>query len=333
MVDSDIPDVTVAEKLRADFERLLQVLLYLVSLFLGVKNKLKFLRFLFVSLIQSDCIHYNALLKSGKSIQISRRELLHSTWMSFDKSKVDPHQLGTFGTSVVYCRYDESSSTAICTFDAHEFRLRSGTQDELYLSLTQIQSTFIEEKWKVLDCSGKVVFDIGAGIGDTAMYFISKGATRVFAIEPFSSMFALLRVNIELNSLTDLVTSVGRGFGDPVYRVEANDRSPHVGTYYFREGDVMPPLKLNDLVHLAGNKPSVLKVSCVGCERSFLNESDDDLRYFDQIVIEYVYGYKNIEQKLLNAGFRVNCSAPRGIFGRSAPDSSVYLGMIIAGRS
>ena len=332
MADACVPDVRMAEKLRADAERFILVSTYLTSLFLAMTKKFRFLHFLFLSLIGSEDIQYDAILKNGDIIQISRSGLLHETWLSYDKSRLNQYQFRTLESSVTENRHAYAVSTYGSEFGVHEFQLRADTQDELFLAVTQIKSTFTDEKWKALNCQGKVVFDVGAGIGDTAMYFASNGATRVIAIEPFGYLFNILQANLEINSLTDRVLPLNRSFGDPVYRVNATDAFPFIGTYYSVNEDSTSSLRLRDLIRLANKEPSVLKISCVGCERSILNESVEDIRYFDQIVIEYVYGYRNLAQKLSNAGFRVNCTSPKGVFGRSAPCSAVYLGMIVANR-
>jgi len=48
---------------------------------------------------------------------------------------------------------------------------------------------------------------------------------------------------------------------------------------------------------------AVLKMDCEGCGYNILNEDDDVLRKFKRIVLEFHYGYKNIESKLKSAGF------------------------------
>jgi len=40
-----------------------------------------------------------------------------------------------------------------------------------------------------------------------------------------------------------------------------------------------------------------------GCEYASLEEEDETLKKFKKIVLEFHYGYKNIEIKLRNAGF------------------------------
>jgi len=52
-------------------------------------------------------------------------------------------------------------------------------------------------------------------------------------------------------------------------------------------------------------KEAVLKMDCEGCEYNILNEDDSVLKKFKRIVVEFHYGYKNIESKLKHAGFSI----------------------------
>ena len=49
---------------------------------------------------------------------------------------------------------------------------------------SSIYDTFIREDYKFLNVKDKNVLDIGAFIGDSPIYFILKGAKKVYAIEP-----------------------------------------------------------------------------------------------------------------------------------------------------
>ncbi|MGC8622558.1 MAG: FkbM family methyltransferase [Candidatus Micrarchaeia archaeon] len=63
---------------------------------------------------------------------------------------------------------------------------------------------------------------------------------------------------------------------------------------------------LDKIVKNFGLKHAVLKVDCKGCEYLLLlNASDAVLQAFDQIILEYHYGYKNLEKRLKEAGFKV----------------------------
>ena len=56
-----------------------------------------------------------------------------------------------------------------------------------------------------LDVSGRVVVDIGAGVGDTAILFLLRGASRVIGLEPYPKLFDLARINIRINGFEDRV--------------------------------------------------------------------------------------------------------------------------------
>ena len=50
-----------------------------------------------------------------------------------------------------------------------------------------------------LDVRNKVVIDVGASIGDSAIHFALKGAKKVIAIEPHPGAYAEMLININLN--------------------------------------------------------------------------------------------------------------------------------------
>jgi len=65
---------------------------------------------------------------------------------------------------------------------------------------TPILEIFEEDMYEILDVKGKIVVDVGAYIGDSAIYFALKGAKRVFAIESYPYAFAEKLENIILNN-------------------------------------------------------------------------------------------------------------------------------------
>ncbi|MEM3860276.1 MAG: hypothetical protein QW478_12900, partial [Candidatus Micrarchaeaceae archaeon] len=50
--------------------------------------------------------------------------------------------------------------------------------------------TFFKDAYQFLKVEGKDVIDIGANIGDTAIYFAIKGARKVISLEPYPYTFA-----------------------------------------------------------------------------------------------------------------------------------------------
>jgi len=56
------------------------------------------------------------------------------------------------------------------------------------------------------------------------------------------------------------------------------------------------------------------------------------LKAFDQIIMEYHYGYRNLVKRLRRAGFKVKYSTPKYTHNIEAENSNMYLGFIFATR-
>jgi len=121
-----------------------------------------------------------------------------------------------------------------------------------------------------VDVHGKVVLDVGAFTGDSALYFISRGASRVIAIEPVPEHFEILRLNAEDLPVMPINAAVGcevpyipELIGRGSYGIKEVIRS--------RKGKLnVPVLSLSDLAE--SNRPQVVKVDCEGCEHYLVNE-------------------------------------------------------------
>ncbi|MEM4098071.1 MAG: FkbM family methyltransferase [Candidatus Micrarchaeaceae archaeon] len=75
----------------------------------------------------------------------------------------------------------------------------------------------------------------------------------------------------------------------------------------------------------------ILKVDCEGCEYGIvLNAKKETLQKFDQIMIEYHYGYKNLVRKLKEAGFHVKITVPKFSFNPDAENHNMIVGWIYA---
>ena len=78
------------------------------------------------------------------------------------------------------------------------------TMHDFYWKLA-IWEWYLERTWDrfylpSFSLRGKTVLDVGAGEGETAAYYLSKGAEKVIAVEPNLEMLPLLRRNVEENS-------------------------------------------------------------------------------------------------------------------------------------
>jgi len=78
----------------------------------------------------------------------------------------------------------------------------------------------LEEMYGCVNVNDKIVIDIGAYIGDTALYFIHRGARKVYVFEPVEKFYRYLLRNIARNNLEDRIIAFNYGawFRDTVIR-------------------------------------------------------------------------------------------------------------------
>ncbi len=102
----------------------------------------------------------------------------------------------------------------------------------------------------------------------------------------------------------------------------------------FKSGKEMKVTTLNEIIKKFNIEyPAVLKIDCEGCEYVvLLKANDSDLRKFEQIQIEYHYGYLNLKEKLEDAGFKVSKTSPRYSYDPEAENRKMLMGFIYAQR-
>lgn len=122
-----------------------------------------------------------------------------------------------------------------------------------------------------VDVNGKVVLDIGAYIGDSALYFLSKGAIKVVAVEPVPEHFEILKLNAEGRPIIAINAAVGcripylpEMVGSPSYGVKEMKNNKNVVWLG------VPVLRLTELVRMYN--PEVVKIDCEGCEYFIIDE-------------------------------------------------------------
>jgi len=206
------------------------------------------------------------------------------------------------------------------------------TNKQLNNTIGLINENFIEGQYKWLDVKGKDLVDVGANIGDTAIYFALRGAKRVYAFEPFPYLHNIAKKSIGRNHLLDMITLLNEGCGKSGFvTIKEGENTGGTGIKNFGKGKKIRIESLDEIVKRFNLKHAALKVDCEGCEYSLiLNASDDALHAFDQIIMEYHYGYRNLVKRLRQAGFEVKYSLPKLVNNSEAGDSNMYLGLIYA---
>ena len=200
--------------------------------------------------------------------------------------------------------------------------------------LSVIAENFIKGQYNWLDTKNKQVVDIGANIGDTAVYFSKiKEAKKVIAFEPYPYAFNLAKKNVSINKLKNVVLR-NQGVGDKNKFVFIKADFINTGgsdLKIFNKGKRIQIVTLEDIVKKYNIKEGVLKMDCEGCEYSIILNADNAvLRRFNQIMVECHYGYKNIEKKLKDAGFNVFHSKVHYSYNKSADDPKMFVNLIEA---
>jgi len=156
---------------------------------------------------------------------------------------------------------------------------------------------FVLEQYNT-EIQGDVV-DIGANIGDSAIYFALKGASHVYAFEPLPSVYKVALENIKLNGLENKITLINAAVGskEGKVKVPSNINIEESGVFYIKnQGDVEVPRFSLDRINTMVRNPYLLKIDCEGCEADIIFSSELD---FNKIFVESHQGITKIPHKKL----------------------------------
>jgi FkbM family methyltransferase len=175
----------------------------------------------------------------------------------------------------------------------------------MYYTIFEI---FIHGEYVSLDVKDKVVIDVGAFVGDSAIYFALKGAKRVIAVEPHPGAFAEMLENIKLNKMENIIIPVNAGLASKSGKVclEKSFDNSDTLVMYHGLGDcinAIPAVTLGELISRFGVDPdnAVLKMDCEGCEYDVIFNDYEHIRMFKELVFEYhTYVFNKPLDDLLN---------------------------------
>ena len=195
------------------------------------------------------------------------------------------------------------------------------TESERCDALRSIESFFLGKPghpsprmYANLNVAGRSVVDIGANIGDSALYLAARGASHVFAFEPVPTTYRVAKRNIESSPYASRVTLVNEACGSSEGSIKLNAGS--VGTKESvlanaSDGVSIRVRSLTSIVEEYGVRHGVLKANCEGCEYGIIGgAATTTLRKFDSIRIAYHFGIGELPSTLRAAGFRVDYTRP-----------------------
>ncbi len=197
-----------------------------------------------------------------------------------------------------------------------------------------ILENFIENQYGWLNTENRQVVDIGANIGDTAVYSSKiKKSKKVIAFEPYPSSYKLAKKNIILNKLKNVVI-LNQGVGNKETYIRIKESFVNTAGSDLKSFDAGKKVKIVTLKNIVKKyeiEKGILKMDCEGCEYPIvLNTDKETLRSFNQIMIECHYGYKNIEMKLKDAGFKVSHSKVHYAYNKFAENPIMYVNLLKA---
>jgi FkbM family methyltransferase len=191
-----------------------------------------------------------------------------------------------------------------------------------------IVENFIEEPYKWLKSRGETVVDVGANIGDTAIYFGGlENASKVIAVEPVTYAYNSAKENIRLNKLDKKIILLNGAVDKKKGHIYIANREKSTGILNKkRQGKRVRVFTLDELIKKYKINDALLKLDCEGYEYPIiLSAKTATLRKFKRIVLECHWGYLNIEKRLKSAGFKVKHTSPAYNEYADIPDMVINL--------
>ncbi len=159
--------------------------------------------------------------------------------------------------------------------------------------------------WNIGSVKGKVILDIGGFIGESALYFMSKGARKVIISEPVPENVDVIKKNIRNNSIQNVeILNYGVGDKDGIITVDYEEFGADFGRTKGKKSVNIRVRHINEFLKLS---PDLIKFNCEGCER-FILYADRNLVvnipewYIQTHTLEL---QKEIKSFMLSLGFKV----------------------------
>jgi FkbM family methyltransferase len=212
------------------------------------------------------------------------------------------------------------------------------------LSNGEIVNIFVNKVYHRFPVKGKMVIDVGANIADSCIYFVLNGAERVVGVEPLPENYNIAQENIRLNNYSSKIIVLLAGCSAEEGSINID---PHkgIGIQIHRGkkmSNAIPSFTLEQILRQAniGDGEVVLKIDCEGCEYDIISSASDDLlKRFSHILIEYHHGYKIIKERLDKCNFDVTLvnvlgqpGGPIAVPDLERPKRWYYMGYIQAKR-
>lgn len=190
--------------------------------------------------------------------------------------------------------------------------------------LLTLAGLYVMDEYAGLDVSGATVIDVGAHIGDSAVYFYKRGARLVHAYEPFRPLYEVALQNVYLNGASGIIRifDVGIGAEAAEFDVPFDVDDSWAASTVFR-ANVTPGTRLERVtvipfaeivdraVQASAGSRIVCKLDCEGAEFGALlsDRSVAALTVLTELFVETHYEPPDaIERRLRATGFETTVS-------------------------
>ena len=179
-----------------------------------------------------------------------------------------------------------------------------------------IREIFYSNCYSEIPVKNNIIVDVGANIGDSALYFALKGADKIIAIEPFPRNFNYAKKNIDLNGFGKKIILDNCILTDQESIIKIDSRyegvwagdntNPKNNIKNQKEGVKIQAHNLEYIISKYKINNAVLKMDCEGCEyKTILTSPKYILDKFNYIFLEFHDGYKPLKDKLEKNDFNV----------------------------
>lgn len=181
-----------------------------------------------------------------------------------------------------------------------------GADKEDFLLLREVLAVNFDEMYGITNIKG-VVIDIGAYIGETPLYFISKGASKVYAFEPVDKHYRYMIRNIERNRLINKIISINKGIWFHKGEIYVPYSTSATGLNPNGEPVKISTITLDEAISIAQSECSeidLVKIDCEGCEYTLITLPEDIIKRAKQYIIEIHGPPLVIMDKMKKAGYK-----------------------------
>lgn len=289
-----VPKLSILSRIAGNFKiTKKRVSLY----FKAVKNPLKSL---FTIYFQSP--PWSIVFKDNSSKKLLTKEELYDT--------VYFYNFPSKGSSVRWLSEDGKEHIQLQTIKSND-----GTE------------VFLGKIYEWLPVKNKTVIDIGANIGDSALYLHMRGAKRVIGFEANKELFDIAMMNLEENEIHSAIILKNETVYGKHSSSEENkylSRMIEIAPNYDISGRGQTSLTtIKEIVERYNIEDAVLKIDCEGCEYEIILTCERDIiRHFSHIQMEYHFGYSEIKKNLEEKGYTVWAS--KGKYSKS-PSSNLLM--------